>query len=139
MFSKKEITEAVKQQFANARERGQVLGRALKVRADIAATRRRLQSAYAELGQHVDTQLATSPKWTPTGDEAVESFRLRVAGLKAEVRQRERELQRVLANEPEEAQKQEEQEEGQPAGAANRAGNAGGRTRKTGAAASNTG
>ncbi len=102
MYTKEEITTAIKQHFANARDRGQVLARALKVRADIASSRRRLQATYADLGQHVDAQLGANAKWNPGGDGVIQSFQLRVAGIKAELSQRERELQRVLAGEREE-------------------------------------
>ena len=41
MRTKEEITQTIKEQFVNVRERGRVLAQALKARADIAATRRR--------------------------------------------------------------------------------------------------
>ena len=53
MRTKEELTQAIRTQFVNVRERGRMLAQALKVRTDIAATRRRLRSTFADLGETV--------------------------------------------------------------------------------------
>ncbi len=96
MRSKEEITDVIKMQFANMRERGKVLAQALKARADIAATRRRLRLTFADLGEIMYTRLA-SGELEP--DSTTTDFKLRIEGLKAELRQRESALKSIMAGE----------------------------------------
>jgi len=94
MRSKEEITDTIKAQFANVRERGRVLAQALKARADIAATRRRLRSTFADLGEVVYARIDSGEF---AQDESLEDFKLRIEGLKAELRQREEALKTIVA------------------------------------------
>ena len=60
MRPKQELTQAIRTQFVNVRERGRILAQALKVRADIAATRRRLRLTFADLGETESSFLVPS-------------------------------------------------------------------------------
>ena len=95
MRSKEEITETIKTQFTNMRERGKVLAQALKARADIAATRRRLRSTFADLGEAVYARIDSGEF---AQDGSLDDFKLRIEGLKAELRQREEALKRIVAD-----------------------------------------
>ena len=53
MTRKRQLADALREGLAGAAERGRVLGQALKVRADIAASRRQLKTTFGELGKHV--------------------------------------------------------------------------------------
>jgi len=92
MNSKEEITEAIKAQFANVRERGRVLAQALKMRADIAATRRRMRLAYADLGEEVFKRMKSGSAGSWADDPVLADHRTRIEGVQAELRQRERAL-----------------------------------------------
>ena len=96
MASKKEISETIKSQFAGVRKRARVLGQGLKARADIAASRRRLRAAFADLGAEVYERMVSGTS-TDGADDVLQEFRVRIDGVKAEVRQRERALAEVLA------------------------------------------
>jgi hypothetical protein len=102
MASKEEIAEAIRIQFANVKERGRVLAQALKARADIAATRRRLRSAFADLGEEIYARMTAGEKGPWSEDVELEDFRTRIEGVKAELRQRERALQEIMAGPDEE-------------------------------------
>lgn len=93
MRSKEEITDILKAQFANVRERGKVLAQALKARADIAATRRRLRSTFADLGEAVYGRIDSGEF---AQDGSLDDFKLRIEGLKAELRQREDALKTIV-------------------------------------------
>ena len=93
MRSKEEITDAIKTQFSNVRERGKVLAQALKARADIAATRRRLRSTFADLGETVYSRIDSGEFGQ---DASLADFKLRIEGLKAELRQREEALKVIV-------------------------------------------
>jgi hypothetical protein len=95
-MKKQEITGIIKARFAGARERGKVLGQALKVRADIAAVRRRLRSTFAELGEEVYGKMEAGKVkgWGDTPEFA--EFKARIEGLKAELDQRERKLAGIM-------------------------------------------
>ena len=98
-MNKQEITDSIKARFASARERGKVLGQALKVRAEIAATRRRLRTTFAELGEEVYGKMAAGQAkgW---GDGAgLAEFKARIEGLKAELGQREVKLTEIMNGE----------------------------------------
>ena len=100
MRTKEEITETIRTQFVNVRERGRILAKALKARADIAATRRRLRSTYADLGEAFYANLNAGEAMDLA--EGLDDFKLRIEGLKAELRQREEALKEIIAIEEEE-------------------------------------
>ena len=108
MRTKEEITETIKTQFANVRERGRVLARALKVRADIAATRRRLRATFADLGVAVYEKL--DAETTVDLEQGLEDFKLRIEGLKAELRQHEETLKDIMEGDAEDEDEAGEQE-----------------------------
>ena len=93
MPTKKPIADILRDRLADVAERGRVLGQALKVRADMAATRRRLRLSYAELGEEAYARLADGrlPE-----DGRFAALRQRIDGLKAEVRLREEELRGIM-------------------------------------------
>ena len=99
MRTKEEITQTIKEQFVNVRERGRVLAQALKVRADIAAIRRRLRSTFADLGEAIYMQLDAGE---PINLERLGDYKLRIEGLKAELRQREESLKGIMEGSKEE-------------------------------------
>ena len=95
MATKKQIADMLKARFADVAERGRVMGQALKVRTDMAVTRRRMRSTFAELGEAIYGCMAAGEavdlqegRWT--------SFRDRVEGLKAELRAQEAHLRDVM-------------------------------------------
>ena len=94
MRSREEIIDAIKTQCANVRERGQIAVQVLKLRAEIAATRRRLRSAFAELGEAVYAKLSEGEAVDFAGD--LGDFKLRIEGLKADIRQSEKALREVV-------------------------------------------
>ncbi len=94
MRSKEKIIDAIKTQCANVRARGQIAVQALKVRAEIAATRSRLRSAFADLGESVYAKLSAGEAVDFAGD--LGDFKLRIEGLKAEIRQREKALRKIV-------------------------------------------
>ena len=104
MRTKEEITRTLKEQFVNVRERGRMLAQALKARADIAATRCRLRSTFADLGEAVYTRLKAGE--TVDLVEDLSDFKLRIEGLKAELRQREGALKEIMAGSEEEEQEE---------------------------------
>ena len=70
MGTKKQLTDSLKERLVDVAERGKVIGQALKVRADMAATRRSLRATYAELGERcTGASRAVSwmarPLWSP--------------------------------------------------------------------------
>ena len=93
MRTKEEITQTIKEQFVNVRERGRVLAQALKARADIAATRRRLRSTFADLGEAIYARLDAGES---VDLEGMGDYKLRIEGLKAELRQREESLKEIM-------------------------------------------
>ena len=100
MKSKEQIAEQIKARFSSVRERAGVLAQALKVRAEIAAAKRRLRSAYADLGEEIYARLAAEKAGALQKDEMLQEFRTRIDGVKAEVRQRQRALAEILEEEP---------------------------------------
>ena len=96
MLTREEVTAGIRTRFANVKERGHVLGRALKERAAIAATRRRLQTTYAGLGEHVYEAIKAGQAWDRGADPELASFDDRIKGIKAELRQRETALKEIL-------------------------------------------
>ena len=108
MRTKEEIAETIKTQFANVRERGRVLAKALKVRADIAATRRRLRATCADLGVAVYEKL--DAETTVDLAQGLEDFKLRIEGLKAELRHHEETLKDIMEGDAEDEDEAGEQE-----------------------------
>ena len=93
MGTKKQLTDSLKERWADVAGRGKVIGQALKVRADMAATRRRLRSTYAELGEQVYERLKSGEL---DGDVALVSMQQRIDRFKAEVREKEEELRQIM-------------------------------------------
>lgn len=94
MRSKEEITATLKAQFANARVRGKIMAQALKARADIAATRRRLRATFAELGEEAYDRIASGQI---DSDAGLADFTTRIEGLQVELRQREEALEQIVS------------------------------------------
>jgi hypothetical protein len=97
MATKKQITDVLKERFANVVERGRVLGLALKARADIAVTRRRLRSTLADLGEKIYARMESDQAGELGHDPLLVSFQERISGLKAELRLQEAELKEIVA------------------------------------------
>jgi len=93
MSTKKPIADLLRERLCDVAERGRVLGQALKVRADMAATRRRLRLTFAELGEEAYARLADGRLQE---DTRLAALRQRLDGLKAEVRRREEELRDIM-------------------------------------------
>jgi hypothetical protein len=96
MVTKDEIAEQLKARFSSVRERAGVLAQALRERAEIAAARRRLRSACADLGEEVYKRMSAKTGAAVEVDAALEEFRARIDGVHAELRQRERALAAIL-------------------------------------------
>ena len=93
MSTKKQIADAVRSRLADVAGRGRTLGQALKVRADLAAGRRRLRAAYAQLGEEAYVQLRDGGM---EADATMTTFRGRIDDIMAEVRTREAELKEIM-------------------------------------------
>ena len=96
MPTKRQITDSLKERFADVAERGRVVGQALKMRADIALTRRRLRSTLADLGESIYARMESGSAPELGDDPMFSSFQERVAGLKAELKFQEKELQQIV-------------------------------------------
>ena len=94
MLTKKQITDALREGLSDVAERGRILGQALKVRADIALTRRRLRAVFAALGEEV---YAGMNEGQDSGEgDALADFKKRIDGLKAELQGQEAELHDLM-------------------------------------------
>ncbi len=93
MGTKKQLTDSLKERWADVAGRGKVIGQALKVRADMAATRRRLRATYAELGEEVYERLKNGEFG---GDAALATQHQRIDRFKADVREKEEELRKIM-------------------------------------------
>ena len=93
MPTKKQIADTLRGHLSDVAERGRFLGQALKVRADMAATRRRLRTTYAELGEETYGRLSEGQL---EGDHRLLSLKERIDGLRAEVWLRETELRDIM-------------------------------------------
>jgi len=93
MGTKKQLTDSLKERWADVAGRGRVIGQALVVRADMAATRRRLRATYAELGEEVYERLKSGEL---DGDVSLVSLQQRIDRFKAEVREKEEELRQIM-------------------------------------------
>ena len=96
MPTKKQITETLRERLSDIAERGKVIGHALRVRADMAATRRRLRSSFAELGEEIYDRLVGGSNGSVTADDTLNSFCTRIEGLKEELKSQEQELNGVM-------------------------------------------
>ena len=104
MPTKKQIADGFRERLADVTERGKVIGQALGVRADMAATRRRLRNTYAELGEEMYRRLQEGEY---AGDHQLLTLKERIDGLKAEARMREGQLKDIMQggfNAPERAE-----------------------------------
>ena len=108
METRKKIAETLKARLKDVVERGRVLSQALKVRADIAATRRRLRTAFAQLGEEVYTRMKAGQLAALDQDSKLVSMQERIDGLKAEMRLQEAELRAILQAGMKSSQKEEE-------------------------------
>ncbi|MEE2657514.1 MAG: hypothetical protein VX733_03355 [Candidatus Latescibacterota bacterium] len=93
MPTRKQITDTLRDRFTDVAEKGKTLGQALRVRADMAATRRRLRVTYSEIGEEVYRRLRDGEMEC---DHRLLSLKEQVDGLKAEVRLREAELREIM-------------------------------------------
>ena len=99
MTRKRQIADALRERLAGAAERGRVLGQALKVRADIAASRRQLKTTFGELGKHVYSSIKAGELPAAAGaegDEVLLAYTQRIDGCKADIRLKEAELREIL-------------------------------------------
>jgi len=115
MPTREEITETIKAQFANVRERGRILAQALRARADIAATRRRLRATFADLGEEVYERMAAGPDQGWSDDADLAAYKARIEGLKAELGQREKALKEILEGREKKVEEQTEEDSAAPA------------------------
>ena len=111
MATKTQIADMLRGRLADVAERGRVLGQALGVRADMAATRRRLRAALADLGEEVHTRLRAGQEQGLAAEAKVRDLQDQVDGLKAELRLQETELRRIMQ---EGIKRGERPEEGSP-------------------------
>ena len=96
MATRKQIAESLRVRFADVAERGRVLGQALKMRADMAVTRRRLRSTMADLGEKIYLRMDSGEAEDLCQDPLLVSYQERICGLKAELRIQETELREVM-------------------------------------------
>ena len=92
---KTQIAETLKGRLAEVAQRGRVIGQALKVRADLAATRRRQRATFAELGEEVYRRIKDQQL---NADGPLAALEDRIDNYKAEVRAREQELREIMRN-----------------------------------------
>lgn len=96
MPTKKQITDTLRKRLSDVTDRGKVLGQALRVRADMAVTRRRLRSTFAELGEEIYERMIGGSNGPVSPDDTLNSFRTRIEGLKEELKSHGEELDRVM-------------------------------------------
>ncbi len=90
---KKPLADGLRDRLAGVAERGRVLGRVLRARADVAASRRRLRASLRELGEEVYARLGEGAL---EGDHRLLLLKERIDGLHDEVRRREEELSAAM-------------------------------------------
>jgi len=93
MLTKQQVADSLKSRLTEVADRGRLFGQALKVRADMAAIRRRLRTSYAELGEEVYRRLQGGDM---DGDHRLLTMKDRIDGLKSEIRQRETDLRDIV-------------------------------------------
>jgi hypothetical protein len=96
MVTRDQITQQLKARISSVKERAGVLAQALKERAEIAAARRRLRGACADLGEEVYRRMGAQQGQAVEVDAALLEYRARIDGVHAELRQRERALATIL-------------------------------------------
>jgi hypothetical protein len=96
MPTKKQITDALRERLSDVAERGKVIGQALRLRADMAVTRRRLRSIFAELGEEIYERMIGGSNGSISADDTLNSFRTRIEGLKEELKSHEEELEKAM-------------------------------------------
>ena len=96
MLKKSEMTEHIRSRFRNAKERAGILVRALKVRVEILATRRRLRARFAEMGEEIYEGLKAGGSQDFGGVPRVVSLKVRIDGLKSELSGLEEKLKNIL-------------------------------------------
>lgn len=96
MATRTQIAETLRERFAGVAERGRVLGEALKMRADMAVTRRRLRTTMADLGEKIFLRMESGEAEELCQDPLLVSYQERICGLKAELRIQESELREVM-------------------------------------------
>jgi len=95
-MNRQEITDTIKARFTSVRERGKVLAQALKVRAEIAAVRRRLRMTFAELGEEVYGKMVAGQAKGWGDAPGLVEFKVRVEGIKVEIGQLEKKLAQIM-------------------------------------------
>ena len=99
MTRKRQLADALREGLAGAAGRGRVLGQALKVRAEIAASRRQLKAALGELGNHVYSRIKAGDLPAAAGaegDETLLAYTQRIDGCKADICLKEAELREIV-------------------------------------------
>jgi len=94
--TKKQLAETLRERLADVADRGRVLAQALKVRTDMAATRRRLRATLAELGEEVHTRLKSGRAEGLAADIKIKAMQEQIDGLRAELRLQELELREIM-------------------------------------------
>ena len=89
MPAKKRLADGVRGALAGVAERGRVLRRVVRARAEVAAARRRLRAAFRELGEETYGRLREGQL---EGDHGLLVLKERIDTLAGEVRLREEEL-----------------------------------------------
>lgn len=95
-MTRKQLAESLREHLADAMERGRVLAQALRVRADMAVVRRRLQRHFADLGREAYQRLSAGQLAEMAADARAADLRQSIDGLRAELRLKEEELRQVL-------------------------------------------
>lgn len=96
MATKKQLAEILRERLADVAERGRVLGQALRVRTDMAATRRRLRANLAELGEEVHARLKAGQVEGLAADIKITAMQEQIDGLKAQLKLQEMELREIM-------------------------------------------
>ena len=97
MPTKKQLADGLRGRLAGVAERGRVVGRVLRARAEVAAARRRLRAAFRDLGEEVYGRLREGAL---EGDHRLLVLKERIDGLHGEVRLREEELRDAIHGPP---------------------------------------
>lgn len=93
MPTKQQIADTLKGRLSEVADRGRLFGQALKVRADMAALRRRLRVAYAEMGEEVYRRLQNNEM---AGDHKLLTSKEQIDAIRVELQQREADLHVIV-------------------------------------------
>jgi hypothetical protein len=96
MATRNNLADIFKKRLAGVAERSRVLGRALKVRANMAATRRRLRTTFATMGEELYTRMRADQIDTLADDSQLATLAERADELKAELKELEEELRTLM-------------------------------------------